>query len=157
MRWTCWRFIGEQYLTKLLGHKFTLVTDHKGLNTSRPKRVYWTDKSNGGNSCPISTSPSVENKVADYLSSYLLSCRYPHPIAEILSDPRLIRYCSSNSILTILQDSDTTLTKPLNSKHPLRPLMHYHRSPRTLNDLREPQSHSCLHLYSSFHFNPLEL
>ena len=42
----------------------------------------------------------------------VLSSQDPHPIAEIPSDLRLIPYRSSNSIPTILQDSDTTLTKP---------------------------------------------
>ena len=75
----------------------------------------------------------------------MLGCRDPHPIAEILSDPRLIPYCSSDPILTILWDSNTTLTKPPNSEHPPSPLTHYFHSPRTLNDHREPWSHSCLH------------
>ena len=87
----------------------------------------------------------------------LLSCQDPHLIAKIPSDPRSIPYHSSNSISTILQDSDTTLTKPPNSDQPLRPLMHYHRSLRTPNNLWEPWSHSYLHLSSSFHFSPLEL
>ena len=43
----------------LLGRKFTLVTDHKGLEYfSRPKRTCQTDKSNGGSSSPASTTPS---------------------------------------------------------------------------------------------------
>ena len=87
----------------------------------------------------------------------VLSCRDPHPIAEIPSDPRLIPYHSSNSIPTILRDSDTTLTKPLNSNHPPSPPTHYYCSLRTPNDLGEPWSHSCLHLSSSFCFSPLEL
>ena len=41
---------------------------------------------------------------------YLLSCWDPCPIAKIPSDPRLIPYCSPNSVLTILWDSNTTLT-----------------------------------------------
>ena len=86
----------------------------------------------------------------------LLSCQDPHLIAEILSDPRSIPYRSSNSVPTILWDSDTMLTKPLNSEHPPSPLTHYFCSLRTPNDLREPRSHSCLHL-SSFHSSPLEL
>ena len=82
----------------------------------------------------------------------LLSCWDPHPIAEIPSNPRSIPYHFPNSIPTILWDSNTMLTKPPNSKHPLRPLMHYHHSLRTLNNLQEPQSHFCLHLFhhSSF-------
>ena len=87
----------------------------------------------------------------------LLSCWDPCPIAKISSNPRLIPYCSPDSVLTILRDSDTMLTKPPNSKHPPRPPTHYHRSLRTLNDLQEPQSHFCLHLSLSFHFSPLEL
>ena len=67
----------------------------------------------------------------------MLSCWDPHPIAEILSDPRSIPYCSPNSILTNLWDSNAMLTKPLNSNQPLRPLTHYHCSPRTLNNLWE--------------------
>ena len=43
---------------KLLGRKFTLVTDHKGLEYSRPKRTCRTDKSDGGSSSPTSTTPS---------------------------------------------------------------------------------------------------
>ena len=90
-------------------------------------------------------------------SCSLLSCRDPHPIAEIPSNPRSIPYHSPNSILTILQDSNTMLTKPPNSDQPLRPLTHYHHSLRTPNDLQEPQSHFCLLLSSSFRFSPLEL
>ena len=104
----------------------------------------------------------------------LLSCWDPHPIAETLSNPRSIPYCSPDTILTILRDSDTMLTMPLNSNQPLRPPMHYHHSPRTLNDLWEPQSHFCLHhsvlvplhsnlvftspsQFSSFHFQYITL
>ena len=87
----------------------------------------------------------------------LLSCRDPHLIAKIPSNPRSIPYCSPNSILTILRDSNTILTKPPNSEHPLRPPTHYYHSLRTPNNLQEPQSHSCLHLSSSFCFCPLEL
>ena len=47
----------------------------------------------------------------------LLSSRDPRLIAEIPSDPRLMPYRSSNSIPTILQDSNTMLTKTLNSKY----------------------------------------
>ena len=68
---------------------------------------------------------------------WLLSCWDPHLIAEILS-PRSIPYHSSNSIPTILRDSNTMLTKPLNSEHPLSPPTHYHHSPRTLNPPRTP-------------------
>ena len=78
-------------------------------------------------------------------SCSLLSCWDPHPIAEIPSNPRSIPYHSPNSILTILQDSNTMLTKPPNSDQPLRPLTHYHHFLRTPNDLQEPQSHFCLH------------
>ena len=67
----------------------------------------------------------------------------PLPLPQLCSD--------------ILRDSNTMLTKPPNSEHPPRPLTHYHCSPRTPNDLREPQSHSCLHLSSSFCLCPLEL
>ena len=42
----------------------------------------------------------------------------PRLIAEISSNPRLIPYHSSNSVPTILWDSDTMLTKPPNSEHP---------------------------------------
>ena len=87
----------------------------------------------------------------------LLSCWDPCPIAEILSETRLIPYCSPNSVPTILWDSNTMLTKPLNSEQPPRPPMHYHCSLRTPNDLQEPWSHFCLCLSSSFHFSPLEL
>ena len=90
-------------------------------------------------------------------SDQVLSCRDPHPIAKIPSDPRSIPYCSPDSVLTILWDSNTTLTIPLNSDQPPRPPMHYHPSLRTLNNLWEPQSHFCLHLSLSFHFSPLEL
>ena len=55
----------------------------------------------------------------------LLSSRDPRPIAEILSDPRLIPYRSSNSILTILRYSDTTLTKTPNSEYPPNPPTHF--------------------------------
>ena len=46
----------------------------------------------------------------------LLSCRDPHLIAEIPSDPRSTPYHSSDSVPTILQESDTMLTKTPNSK-----------------------------------------
>ena len=91
-----------------------------------------------------------------YCKYLLLSCQDPHPIAEIPSEPRLIPYCSPNSIPTILWDSNTALTMPPNPNQPPRPLMHYHCFP-TPNDLWEPRSHFCLHLSSSFHFSPLEL
>ena len=87
----------------------------------------------------------------------LLSCQDTCPIAEILSDPGSIPYHSSDSVPTIPRDSNTTLTKPPNPEHPLSPPTHYYCSLRTPNDLREPWSHSCLHLSSSFHFSPLEL
>ena len=61
----------------------------------------------------------------------VLSSWDPHLIAEILSNPRLIPYRASNSILTIFQDSDTTLTKILNSKYPPSPLTHYYHSPNS--------------------------
>ena len=67
----------------------------------------------------------------------VLSCWDPHPIAKIPSNPRLIPYHSPDSIPTILWDSDTMLTKLLNSEHPLRPPTYYHRSPRTPNSLHE--------------------
>ena len=99
----------------------------------------------------------------------MLSCQDPHPIAEILSDPKLIPYHSPDSVPTILQDSNTTLTIPPNSNQPLRPPMHYHHSPRPPNNLQNPQPHFCLHYsilvslhsdliftslsqFSSFHF-----
>ena len=72
----------------------------------------------------------------------LLSCQDPHPIAKILSDPRSIPYHSPNSVPTILWDSNTTLTIPPNSDQPPRPPMHYHHSPRTPNNLQEPQTTS---------------
>ena len=87
----------------------------------------------------------------------LLSLWDPHLIAKIPSNPRAIPYRFSNSVPTILWDSDTMLTKPPNSEHPPSPPMHYFHSPRIPNDLGEPRSHSCLHLSSSFHFSPLEL
>ena len=68
----------------------------------------------------------------------LFSCQDPHLIAEIPSNPRLIPYCSPNSIPTILQDSDTMLTKPLNSKHPLRPPIHYNCSPNSRQPWKTP-------------------
>ena len=49
----------------------------------------------------------------------------PCPIAEILPDPRSIPYRSSNSVPTILQYSDTTLTKTPNSKYPPNPPTHF--------------------------------
>ena len=73
----------------------------------------------------------------------MLSCQDPHLIAEILSDPRLIPYCSPNSVPTILWDPDTMLTIPLNSDW--RPPMHYHCSLRPPNDLWDPPPHFCLH------------
>ena len=55
----------------------------------------------------------------------LLSSWDPHPIAKILSNPRLIFYCSSDSIPTILRYSDTMLTKTPNSEYPLNPPTHF--------------------------------
>ena len=49
-----------------------------------------------------------------FVGVMMLSSWDPHPIAKIPSDPRSILYRSSDSIPTILQYSDTTLTKTLN-------------------------------------------
>ena len=80
----------------------------------------------------------------------------PCLIAEIPSDPRLIPYHSSNSIPTILRYSDTMLPKPWTPSTP-KPSDTFSIALQTLNNLWKPQSHFCLHLSSSFHFNPLEL
>ena len=68
----------------------------------------------------------------------MLSCWDPHPISEILSDPRSTPYCSSNSIPIILQESDTMLTKTPNSEYPLNPLTYYYRSPNSKWPWRTP-------------------
>ena len=58
-------------------------------------------------------------------SRWLLSSWDPHLIAEIPSNPRSIPYRSSDSIPTILQYSDTTLTKTLNFEYPPNPPTHF--------------------------------
>ena len=68
----------------------------------------------------------------------MLSCWDPRPIAEILSDLRSTPYHSSDSILTILWESNTMLTKTPNSKYPLNPLMHYYCSPNSEQPWRTP-------------------
>ena len=80
--------------------------------------------------------------------SILLSSWDPHPIAELLSNPRLIPYCSSNSIPTILWYSNTTLTKTLNSKYPPNPPTHFLSLSKLRMTLENPDHISvfiCLH------------
>ena len=45
---------------------------------------------------------SVNVNMHRIFTNIVLSCQDPHLIAEILSNPRLTPYCSTNSILTIL-------------------------------------------------------
>ena len=58
----------------------------------------------------------------------VLSSWDPCLIAKIPSNPRSIPYHSSDSIPTILWDSDTMLTKTPNSEYPPSPPTHYYRS-----------------------------
>ena len=45
---------------KLLGRKFMVVTDHKGLNISRPNQTCHQGRQGGGNTFPTSiTIPSM--------------------------------------------------------------------------------------------------
>ena len=78
----------------------------------------------------------------------LLSCQDPHPIAEILSDPRSTPFRSSDSVPTILRESDTTLTKTPNSEYPPNPPTHYYCSPNSELPQKTPITFSvfiCLH------------
>ena len=78
----------------------------------------------------------------------LLSSWDPCPIAEIPSDPRSILYCSSDSVPNILQYSDTTLTKTLNSEYPPNPLTHFLSLSKLWMTLENPDHISvfiCLH------------
>ena len=68
----------------------------------------------------------------------------PIQLLRFTSDPRSIPYCSPNSVLTILWDSDTMLPFPQTPTNPWD-LWHYHHPPRPPNDLQDPQPHFCLH------------
>ena len=87
----------------------------------------------------------------------MLSSWDPRLIAEIPSDPRSILYRSSDSDPTILQYSDTMLTKTPNSEYPPNPPTHFLSLSELWMTLEKPRSHFCLHLSSSFRFSPLEL
>ena len=82
----------------------------------------------------------------DCISRFMLSSRDPRPIAEIPSNPRSIPYRSSNSVPTILQYSNTMLTKTPNSEYPPNPLTHFLSLSELRTTSKQPQSHFCLHL-----------
>ena len=78
----------------------------------------------------------------------LLSSRDPHPIAEIPSDPRLTPYRSSNSIPTILRNSNTTLTKNPKLRVPPKPsdaLLLLSKLQKTLENPNHISVFICLH------------
>ena len=88
------------------------------------------------------------NVLFKVINAWVLSSRDPCPIAEILSNPRSIPYRSSNSVPTILQYSDTTLTKTLNSEYPPTPLTHFLLLSKLWTTLENPNHISvfiCLH------------
>ena len=83
-----------------------------------------------------------------FFSCTVLSSWDPHPIAKILSDPRLIPYRSSNSVPTILRYSNTMLTKTPNSKYPPNPPTHFLSLSKLQMTLENPDHISvfiCLH------------